>query len=187
MPGGHYGHASPPALGRGHDARELDDFGSAGEAGALSIDPPEAGAFIWPQTVTDAKTRIAAEMQATKRDVDGCAALSAAEKAAFQDFYISWRQFFCRDQAGQCTAPDVSIWGLGSQMDEAEAFEGQLASWQAQIGAKCALSAPPAKPPAGPTDWSSLAMWGAIGVASILGLAVLAQVAPWIPKPKGRR
>jgi hypothetical protein len=162
-----------------------------GEAGALSTDRPrdggEAGAWIYPSTVKEAKNRIDPEIAATKRDADACTTITADERAAFDAFYAGWRQFYCLNASGTCTEPDASIWGLGTQMDQAEGYETRLAQWQALLASKCALSTPVVTPPPAPPDVNAIARWVGIGLGALAVMYIVGQTG--LPRlfPRGGR
>jgi hypothetical protein len=128
--------------------------------------------------VEEAKNRIDPEVAQTNRDAAACAALTADEKTAWAAFYAAWRRFYCRNDTGTCATPDVSIWGLGSQMDEAESYERTLADWQGRIASKCALSGPEVTPPAPPPDPMTWARYGAFALGAVGAIVLLVELGP---------
>jgi hypothetical protein len=164
------------------------------EAALLSIDPP-AGAWntssshliCLPQDVRNVKNEVGATMESLRRDVAACQALSPAERNAWNDFYTSWRKFFCRNETGTCTEPDYAIWSLCDQITDAEEWRSRMYQWQDRLAAVCKLSAPtgPPAPMEHPeVDWIK---WAAIGAAALTALYIVKQTG--LPRifPKGRR
>jgi hypothetical protein len=166
-----------------------------GEAAYLSTEGPsyvEAGAtrIIYPQDVRDAKNRIQAKFASVDTNVKACSALSSADASAWAAFYLAWRKFFCRDDVGSCSEPDVSIFGLGGQMDDCEVWEAQLFGWQQKLSKTCTLSAPLTAPPTPtgqqPEPITTALAWGAAIVGGILLLSVIDKTG--LPRlwPKGK-
>jgi hypothetical protein len=168
-----------------------------GEAGMLSTDPPQEAGFkiTMPQDVRDAKLRIDPQMASTRGDVKACAQLSAADKDAFEAFYLSWRRFYCDNSSGQCSEPYAPLlFGSGGQVDDADAFESQLYAWQVKVkSAGCAQATPPVMPPTpgwpGAGQVSDTAKWATIGILALAGVYVVSKTG--LPKlfgtTKGRR
>lgn len=160
---------------------DIDEAGAAPNTSSL-------GAFIWPQTVIDEKNRLQGYIEPLRFVVQDCAGLTKEDKAAWADFYTSWRKFFCRNDTGDCADPDYSIWGLGSQMDQCEAFGRQADSWYDKLSAaKCALTEPKDTPPPAAPDWSSAVRWGAIGAIVLAGVYVTSKTGIPVLFPKGRK
>jgi hypothetical protein len=175
---------SPIGSEPAHGAGALSTLSPVGSEPAGGFD--EAGAWIWPQTVRDSKTRIDAAMTATRADIAACAALAATDKSAFETFFTSWRDFYCGDQLGTCSEPYVSVWGLGSQQDQCDSFQAQLTEWQKKLATTNCLSGPALPtPPTGP-DLSAV-KWLAIALAIGAGLYVVNQTGlPRLFPRKGR-
>lgn len=102
--------------------------------------------WVYPDDVREAKRRVDAKFTSVHTDIQTCTALSSAEKSAFEDLYVSWRKLYCRSEDTSCKDPDVSIWGLGGQMDDVERYDKFLYDWQVKVQGQCALSAPVEKP-----------------------------------------
>jgi hypothetical protein len=139
--------------------------------------------IIYPADVRDAKNRIDAKMTATARDVAACGKLSDADVKAWADFFLAWRKFFCGNDSGDCTSPDVPLLlGLGSMMDQCETWEAQLYDWQKKIAALCAVSTPATPPPtptadkpglftsAGPSTTTLVLIGAGVGLAAAIAL-----------------
>jgi hypothetical protein len=166
-----------------------------GEAAMLTTDVPigaAAGAtrLIYPEDVRNAKNRIDAKVASVNANIASCTALSGDDRAAWALFYSAWRKFFCRNDSGTCTEPDVSLWGLGGQMDDTEVFEAQLYGWQEKLSATCHLSAPLTHPPTPtadqPSTLNTALVWGAVIVGGVIVLSVIDKTG--LPRlfPKGR-
>jgi hypothetical protein len=146
-------------------------------AGAAPV-VPSGGVVrvVTPQTLLDAKHALSGPFEQTRRDVQGCAALSANEQSAFAELYQSWRAFFCRNDTGQCAAPDYGWWGLGSQLDQVDSYQQRLFDWQSRVqAARCTLSAPELPPPPPPPDVGGALKWGVALVAGVLLIVVVSQ------------
>ena len=152
--------------------------------------------FIYPDDVREAKRRVEARFQSIDRDVKSCTSVTDAERAAWNDLYTAWRKIFCRSNDTTCTDPDVSIFGLGGQMDDVDRYEKLAYEWQLKIGAKsCSLSAPADKPDAQKREesGSNVNMIGAvttlgITVAVIAGIVyVVPQIAKLIPEKSEKK
>lgn len=102
--------------------------------------PPSASllpTWIYPSTVNDEKTRLRSALEGTKANVDACTTLDAVTRGAWTDFYTAASSF-----ANEST----SWFGLGSQMDQAQAYGYQLCQWQDTIAKVCSLSVPEYNP-----------------------------------------
>lgn len=102
--------------------------------------PPSASllpTWIYPSTVDDEKTRLRAAILGTQANVDACTALDATTRQAWTDFATAASGF-----ANEST----SYFGLGSQMDQAQAYGYQLCQWQETIAKSCTLSVPEYNP-----------------------------------------
>ena len=161
-----------------------------GQAGAVYA---EGTRLIYPQTIVDNKNRVDAKMRAVNFDVAQCGALDVASRSDWNDFFLAWRKFYCRDDAGLCEEPDYSIWGLGSQMDDIETFEGQLYDWQNKLSGMCKLGEPigprPRTTADQPDDTSTLVRDVVIGLGILGGIYVISQTGlPRIfPRTGGKR
>lgn len=138
--------------------------------------------IIYPSTVADEQKRLLASLQGTDDGVQTCTSLDDATRASWGQFYITVKEF-CAESPG--------VFGLGTMMDRAQGYEGELAAWQKLIASKgCALTVPTFDPNAPPPGGSDLVkslqyvMWTAVALG---GAYVVGQVASFIPKPPSRK
>ena len=141
--------------------------------------PARIGAFDWshpwprivvPSTVDTKKSELDAIVSSLDRDVAACTKLDGATASAWRAFVAGWRAF--RD------AP--SSWlDAAAEMDQAEAYETEIASWQAKLSALCVTSAPPIAPRQPATGLGTVLLVGG-GFAAAIALARAAEA--WAPK-----
>lgn len=161
-----------------------------GEAGALP-NTSTTRLFCLPQDIVDAKNTIQVGMAALQRDATAPSCnLAAADKQAVQDFYVAWRQFYCRDTVGTCTSPSWTILGMCDQLNDCDNWQDQLYAWQQKVAASCKMSTPigPAPPPpTAPSAAGEIVKYAAIGAVALTALYVASKTG--LPRlfPKGKR
>jgi hypothetical protein len=130
--------------------------------------------FVTPTDVRDLKNRIDPFVRALDTSVGACAGLPTALAQGWSDFSKAWRGFFDEDDSWLHTA---------AQMDQAEAYQSDVARWQETLSRyACANDIPPISPTtprtlpsgaAGGEPWSgtvkTVAIAGAV-IASALAL-----------------
>lgn len=98
--------------------------------------------FVTPADVRDLKVRMDPFVRAMDVDVAGCSTLADTGKASWKAFSDAWRTYFDQEDSWLHTA---------AQMDQGEAYEEDLAHWQAWLKAlRCGTSAPTIQPSSDP-------------------------------------
>ena len=77
--------------------------------------------IIYPSTVIQLKDRLNAQAVVLNRYITTCADVESAFSSAWGLFYTQWQKYY---------ATKVGWWGLGTQMDEAVAYEKDILNWQ---------------------------------------------------------
>lgn len=145
-----------------------------------SENPTRGGThIIWPWTVKDCKAQLLAN----------AAAWDVAVKAGgcTSDQLASWEAFYAPLVA--FAKEDVSIWGLGSQMDRCQSWEDALYTWQTGMKASCQNIAAPVinpNPYVAPSPWIDVAKWTAIAAVTIGGAYGVGRVVTLIPSAEMR-
>jgi hypothetical protein len=144
-----------------------DSVGSESEAGTWHV-------FVTPGNVTDAKNTLSAQIETLKADINNCTGMDKTRKAAFAAFYEGWRKFYCANDTGTCTAPGYNLFGLGGQIDQADAYTQQVYDWQKELaGINCQVSSPMTVPPANQAANLGLAAMGALQWVAIAAVALV--------------
>lgn len=140
-----------------------------------SENPTRGGThIIYPWTVRDCKAQLLAN----------ATAWAAAMQASCNDpkTMDAWKAFY--DPLVAFCHEDVSIFGLGSQMDRCQSWEDALWGWQTQIKGSCpGIVAPVIDPnPVGPPSvWAGVAKWTAIAAVTIGAAYGVSRVIELIP------
>jgi hypothetical protein len=129
--------------------------------------------IIYPSTVKDAQTQMAASVSGVDQSVQTCRELDPATTASwvlFRDAILA----FCNEDPG--------IWGLGSRMDRVESYQTELYAWQQFLAGKCTTSVPPVPQPEAPPQsggpWLPIAQLGlytTLAVAGVYGVSILIE------------
>jgi len=127
--------------------------------------------IVYPQTVRDEQTRLAAALDATDVGVAACTSLDTAAKTSWGLFYQAARGF---------TREAPGWFGLGSMMDRAQNYEQELLSWQQKLGATCNLNVPQfnPNPPADVNQGLQYLVWGVGTVAAAYIVGKIISVIP---------
>ncbi len=124
--------------------------------------------LVYPSTVEACRNLLVPIVASLNAQVaTGCA--PAAVAAAWQAQAAAWNTYI--------NTP-VSWWGLGSQMDQCEAWQGILAGWQEKLAASgCTPTAPQLAVPT-QTNWGSILNLVALAALVGAGAYAIHQVRP---------
>jgi hypothetical protein len=122
--------------------------------------------FVTPGDVRDLKTRIDPFVRAMDRDVQNCKAASEDFKSGWAAFSGAWRSYFDQEDSWLHTA---------AQMNQGEAYEQDLAHWQASLrGQRCQATAPTIEPSSNSPSLTSLPSLGRGELGSTLRTVAIA-------------
>jgi hypothetical protein len=128
---------------------------------------------VIPSDVRDLKNRLDAYVRALDSTVETCKGLPQNVIDGWKVFSKAWRTYFDEDD---------SWWHTAAQMDQGEAYEGDIKKWQQLIGShKCEVSAPEItrldEPAKGSGDfWSSVKVIAIAGALIAVALGVKAAL-----------
>lgn len=153
------------------DGAELGNLAAVMRARASTRVGDVLPRIVYPSDVDREKQRLHPLFLATDRAVAACSSLSAAERAGWQAFYVSWEGFRARE---------TPLFGAANEWDLSQRFAIDLAGWQVTLATKCALAGPMVKPtdnPDAPTDLSAL-KWVAGAAIVVAGVYALKTIMP---------
>jgi hypothetical protein len=120
------------------------------------------------------KQRLDPDFRATDASVQGCAALDADERRAWDDFYRAWRAYADKATRSQVLCFDafgLQCVGAGTVYEDGLEREKRLREWQQKLKTRCNLNAPELDDPrlrtAVDTGWVK---WAA-GAVAVIGIA----------------
>jgi hypothetical protein len=120
--------------------------------------------FVTPSDVRDLKNRLDPYVRALDESVAACASLPQGVRDGWAAFSKAWRSYFDEED---------SWWHTAAQMDQGEAYEGDVQRWQQMLaGYKCAPDAPPPTPTADDSTGGSDRWAGTIKTVAIAGAVV---------------
>lgn len=140
-----------------------DPFRGAAGVGFLGLD------FVTPADVQTRKTELDATVNALDGDVVRCQAIDSATLSAWNEFVVSWREFYA-------VAP--SIWNAGGQGRQAQEYADAIREWQTRVSAVCSLSSP---------TLPERKDENIFGTVAAVAVAVTAAAAAWTFAPLIRR
>ncbi len=133
----------------------------------------------WPGDVKAHIIRLSAKFDATNRDVQACAGLTAADKAAWADLYGRWQKFqvsipqWLLNALAASPAFPMALIQARDYEAVANSYDRSLSEWQDKLAeAQCKPSAPHEDKPAEvtPFDMNAAIRWGAIAVLALAGV-----------------
>lgn len=133
--------------------------GGAAGVGFLGLD------FVTPADVQTRKTELDATVNALDGDVIRCQAIDSATLSAWNEFVVSWREFYA-------VAP--SVWNAGGQGRQAQEYADAIRDWQTRVSTVCTLS--------GPT-LPEVKSENVFGTVAAVAVAVTAVAAAWTIAP----
>lgn len=135
--------------------------------------------WIYPSTVVTAQNRLLAAVRGTDQSVQACASLDTATRASWGDFFV---------QVATFAQQDPGAFGLGSRMDQVQAYELALCQWQERIqAAGCTLTVPKYNPQNPPSDslaqLAKIVQYASVGAGVVAGAWLVGKLLDFLPRP----
>lgn len=134
--------------------------------------------IVYPSTCQSAQDDLLTQVEGTTNQVAECTTLPSSDK----ENWAAWSarvSLFLKEDPGWL--------GLGSRMDQIEAYAQELVVWQKLLSKNCTTIDSTAVDPFAltPQDewWRSALQWGAVAVVAVAGAYVVGEIISVIPKP----
>jgi hypothetical protein len=118
---------------------------------------------VYPSDVGRLKDAIDPSMRATDVAVKNCPGVTPAERAAWDAFFAAWVKY--RDE------PLPWLFGAANLYDLGEAFQAQLAQWQAQLKGRCTVPGPAVVDPHAEDEGQASVIKWAAGAVIVVAIA----------------